>query len=221
MHMKTTKLLSVLLSVMLVLFFLTGSIAAAILYRPFYYHQISALKLPEQTGWSEQTIHEAYDDVMDYLVLDAPFQTGELRWSQSGKDHFADCKKLFRLDFALLGISALTLAGLLILHKRKHIHFHHFLGRTPAFWAAICMIVVFSTVFLWAIIDFNHLFTAFHTTFFPGKTNWVFDARYDQIIRILPEQFWMRVSGFVLILCIGGITACAAITESLKRRTHR
>ena len=219
--MKTSKLLSVLLSAALVLSFLTTSIATAILYRPFYYRQISSLQLPEQTGRSEQTIREAYDDVMDYLVFDAPFRTGELRWSQSGKDHFADCKKLFQLNFLLLGVSVFTLVSLLILHRQKKIRFHYFAGRTPAFWSAICMIAVFAIITLWAIIDFNHLFTAFHTTFFPGKTNWVFDARFDQIIPILPEQFWMRVSGFVLLLSIGGITLCAAVTEYLHRKVRK
>lgn len=219
--MKASKSLSVLLSLMLILFFLSASITVAILFRPFYYWQISSLRLMEQTGWSEQTIRNAYDDVMDYLVYDAPFRTGELRWSQSGKEHFADCKKLFQLNFFLLGTSALSLSALFILYKHKKIGFHHFLGRCPAFWSTIFMIVIFSLIALWAILDFNHLFTTFHTIFFPGKTNWIFDARFDQIIRILPESFWIRVSAFVLSLSIGGIPLSAAIAEYLHHKTRK
>ena len=110
--MRPSKPLSILLSLALALFFLSVAIAVPILCRPFYYRQIDALDLPEATGWSEQTIRGAYDEVMDYLVCGAPFGTGELRWSESGQAHFADCRTLFRLDFVLLGVSAAVLAVL-------------------------------------------------------------------------------------------------------------
>ena len=76
--MKPSKSLSILLSVVLAVFFLSAAIAFPILCRPFYYQQIHLLQLTERTGWSEQTIREAYDEVMDYLVFDAPFGTGDL-----------------------------------------------------------------------------------------------------------------------------------------------
>ena len=107
--MKLSKSLSVLLSLSLALFFLTAAIAFPILFRPFYYFQADALNLPEQLGLEESVIHEAYDEVMDYLVYGAPFGTGELRWSAEGQAHFADCRVLFRLDFLLLAISAILL----------------------------------------------------------------------------------------------------------------
>ena len=47
--------------------------------------QINALNLPQQTGWSAETIREAYDQVLDFCVLGAPFGTGELAWSESGR----------------------------------------------------------------------------------------------------------------------------------------
>lgn len=216
--MRPSKPLSILLSLALALFFLSAAIAVPILCRPFYYHQIDALDLPGQTGWSEQTIRGAYDEVMDYLVFGAPFGTGELRWSESGQAHFADCRTLFRLDFVLLGVSAVVLAVLAVLYRRGKITFHRFCGRSPAFWAAAGLSAVFLLAALWAVIDFTSLFTAFHHVFFPGKTNWVFDWRTDEIILILPEIFWAKTGALVLALCLGGLWLTALAAWRLHRR---
>lgn len=69
---------------------------------------------------------------------------------------------------------------------------------------------------LWAVIDFTGLFTAFHHMFFPGKTNWVFDWRTDEIILILPEIFWAKTGALVLALCLGGLW----LTALAARRLH-
>lgn len=216
--MRPSKPLSILLSLALALFFLSAAIAVPILCRPFYYHQIDALDLPGQTGWSEQTIRGAYDEVMDYLVCGAPFGSGELRWSESGQAHFADCRTLFRLDFVLLGVSAAVLAMLAVLYRRGRIAFHRFCGRSPAFWAAAGLSAVFLLAAIWAVIDFTSLFTAFHHMFFPGKTNWVFDWRTDEIILILPEIFWAKTGVLVLALCLGGLWLTALAARRLHRR---
>ncbi|MDO4270062.1 MAG: TIGR01906 family membrane protein [Eubacteriales bacterium] len=215
--MKPSKLLSLLLSLALAVFFLSAAVAIPILYRPFYYEQIESLALAEQTGWSEAVIRQAYDEVMDYLVADAPFGTGELKWSASGMQHFADCKVLFRLDFILLGCASLLLLALALLRWRRKIAFHRFAGRSPAFWAAAGMALVFALAALWALIDFNSLFTAFHSVFFPGKTNWLFDEQADQIIQILPEVFWVRTGAFVLTVSLGGAVLTAAAAALLRK----
>lgn len=216
--MRPSKPLSILLSLALTLFFLSAAIAVPILCRPFYYHQIDALDLPEQTGWSEETIRGAYDEVMDYLVFGAPFGTGELRWSESGHAHFADCRTLFQLDFVLLGVSAAVLIVLAVLYRRRKITFHHFFHHSPAFWAAAGLSAVFLVAALWAAIDFTSLFTAFHHAFFPGKTNWVFDWRTDEIILILPEIFWAKAGALVLGLCLGGLWLTALAAWRLHKR---
>ena len=52
-------------------------------------------------------------------------------------------------------------------------------------------------------INFDKAFTIFHKIFFPGKDNWVFDSRYDQIIRILPQEFFRNcaiIIGITLLI---------------------
>lgn len=213
-----SKFLSVLTSVLLVLFLLSGGIAVPILFRPFYYSQIGALSLPARTGFSPQVIRGAFDAVMDYLVKGAPFGTGALRWSDSGMAHFADCKSLFQLDFLVLGVSAilLLLIGILVLTGRLRLHW--FAGRGPCFWACVGMGVALALAAAWALLDFQSLFTAFHTLFFPGKTNWIFDYRADQIILILPEDFWARAAALVGGLAFGAGILMAVAEDFLRSR---
>ena len=64
-----TKLLSVLCAVCVVFFLLTAAIGLPIYIRPFYYAHIEAFDLARVSGYSEEEIREAYDEVLDYLTL--------------------------------------------------------------------------------------------------------------------------------------------------------
>lgn len=214
---KPSKFFSILTSVALALFLLTGAVAVPILWRGFYYGQIDALSLPARTGFSPAVIREAFDQVMDFLVKGAPFGTGALKWSPEGQAHFADCKTLFHLDFLILGLTALLLLAIVILVCRKSLRLHRFGGRGPCFWTFVFMTAAVLLLGLWALVDFESLFTAFHTLFFPGKTNWIFDFRYDQIILILPEEFWARAAALVAVLAFGGGALLTVLEELLHR----
>ena len=94
-----TKLLSVLCAVCVVFFLLTAAIGLPIYIRPFYYAHIEAFDLARVSGYSEEEIREAYDEVLDYLTLPGKeFGTGVLPHSAEGKAHFEDCKVLFDLN---------------------------------------------------------------------------------------------------------------------------
>ena len=51
-------------------------------------------------------------------------------------------------------------------------------------------------------LDFQRAFVVFHTLFFPGKTNWLFDWRTDPIILFLPEAFFRNCALLILILLV-------------------
>lgn len=203
---KGSKLLSCLVSVLTALFLLSSAVALPILWRGFYYSQIGPLNLVEETGFSEETIRGAFDQVMDYLVLDGEFGTGDLRWSEEGMAHFADCRDLFRLNFAILTVTGILLL-LLALFFLFFPDFRAKLAFPPVKGALIFLILVFLALGVWAFVDFDSLFVVFHKLFFPGKENWVFDYRADQIILILPEAFWARAAALVagLALALGAL----------------
>ena len=131
--------------------------------------------------------------------------------------HFADCKFLFHLDFRVLAVTAVLLLVILLLTWTKKLRLHRFCGRGPCFWAFAVMTAAVLAFWLWGLLDFESLFTAFHTAFFPGKTNWVFDWRTDQIILILPEDFWARAAALVAGLAFGVGALLAVLEEVLHR----
>ena len=63
-------------------------------------------------------------------------------------------------------------------------------------------LVALAFVGIFAAIDFDTLFTIFHTIAFPGKENWVFDWDTEQIIRILPESFFFTCAAFIISMVI-------------------
>ena len=65
---KCSRLLSALMIAAVALALLTGSIAAPIIIRPFYYAQIEPLELEQSSGLSREEIIEAYDEVLDYCI---------------------------------------------------------------------------------------------------------------------------------------------------------
>ena len=210
------RVISLLLSLALALLAVSAAVAAPILCRPFYYAHIGALHLPERTGWSEETIRTAFDDVMDYLLKGEEFGTGELKWSESGRSHFADVKGLFWLDLWILLGSAAAVAALALVCRR--VKPHRFRQRGPSFWAGVGLLVLFGVVGALAASDFQRAFTVFHALFFPGKTNWLFDPAADQIILILPEEFFRNCA--VLIVALIGVFVAAYLIVG-RKKTHR
>lgn len=192
-----------LVALLTVVLTVTSAIALPIFVRPFYYAHIDALDLPERTGYDREVIKDAYDEVLDYLVFGKPFGTGQLRYSQAGQSHFEDCRRLFVKNFALMGVSALGLLLLGIVGRRlprgKERHL-------PVFWSAAISLWTVGILTVWGGVSFDSLFVAFHKVLFPGKTNWVFDPVRDEIINILPQEYFMNCA-----LLIGGILLAANI----------
>lgn len=91
--MKTSKPLSLFTALFTALAVLSGSIAAPLLCRPFYYAHIGPMGLTEYAGLTAEEIRQAFDQVMDFcLGLRPDFAAGVLPWSQSGAGHFADVR---------------------------------------------------------------------------------------------------------------------------------
>ncbi len=112
--MVQKKIVTILLSIVIALFLLSGSIACPILIRPLYYSQIDRLNLVERSGYSEETIKTAFNEMMDYCTgggedAGIEFGTGELAWSEEGKAHFDDVERLFSLDILIMEISAIII----------------------------------------------------------------------------------------------------------------
>ena len=190
------SLLSLLCALCVFFFLLTAAIGLPIYIRPFYYAHIEAFDLARVSGYSEAEIREAYDEVLDYLTLQGKgFGTGVMPISHEAEHHFADCKVLFDLNAVVLVGSGLVLVVLFLMRKKW---WPYRLGRHSApFWAAVLSLTAPIMIGALAALDFDRAFVIFHSIFFPGKTNWVFDWYTDQIIRVLPQAFFMNCAIFI------------------------
>lgn len=198
---------------------LTGSIAWVVLLRPFYYVQIGPLGVCQASGLTAAQARAAYSDVMDYcLGLRPDFAAGVLPFSQEGASHFADVRVLFLLDIRLLAVSLAALLALYLLRRQKGMALCRFGGRGPGFWAACGLGGLFVIVGGLAALDFDRAFTVFHTIFFPGKDNWLFDPMTDPVILILPEEFFRNCA---LLILAGLLLACGVLIAADLRRRRR
>lgn len=196
------RLLSALMSLAVALALLTGSIAAPILIRPFYYAQIQPLGLEAASGLSREEIIGAYDEVLDYCIgLKSEFSAGVLPFSESGRAHFADCRALFILDLRLFAASIVMIVLLKLLKLPR-------IGKHGApFWGAVVTAAALGLIGAAAAADFERAFGVFHTVLFPGRDNWIFDAAADPVILIMPEAFFRNCA--LLILAV--LTAASAV----------
>ena len=206
--MKTSKPLCALIAILTALTLLTAAIAAPILCRPFYYAHIGPLDLEARTGLTREEIKTAFNEVLDYCLGAGEFSTGVLRWSESGRDHFTDVQGLFLLDLRVLAVSVVALAAVLLFAWKTKRTPARPLGRGPAFWAGAGLGGGFLLVGALAALDFDRAFVLFHALFFPGKDNWLFNPATDQIINILPQEFFRNCALLILALLILG---CAAL----------
>ena len=223
------KALSLVFAVTLAILILTFSIGLPIYFRPFYYIQIDTLDMVEKTGYSYEVIKAAYDEVLNYLTLPwCEFGTGELARSESGASHFADCLFLFNLNAVALIISAAIVIACLILAKRKKIELLKPFGLNLGFWSGASLLGVFGLLALVVSQDFNTAFTVFHALFFPGKDNWVFNPYTDEIIKVMPQEFFMNcailiVASIILIsltLIVLGIVGKIRNKKAASRETN-
>ena len=212
------KILTGIFGFALAILIITFSIGLPIYFRPFYYMQIGALEIEEYSGFDRETIVEAFDDVMDYLTIPGnEFGTGKLEYSEEGKSHFVDCKGLFDLNAVALIISLATVVTLIILGKKGIFTMCKPFGFNIMFSSGVFTLGFFALVGGIVAIDFSAAFTVFHKIFFPGKSNWLFDWWEDEIIRILPQQFFMNcailIFSSIVILCVGAIVASIIIKK--------
>lgn len=222
--MKRDRIFAWIMALAVFFLILTASISLPIYIRPFYYLHIDALDLPGVSGFTADQIKNAYDEVLDYLTLPGrEFGTGVMACSQQARDHFVDCKVLFDLNAGILLLSAGIVAALKLLKKANRIGSLELGGYGAGFWGAVGILTAVLTVGGLAALDFNTAFVIFHTIFFPGKDNWIFDWNRDQMIRVLPQQFFMNcailIGAGILVFSLG--TMAAEYSRHRRRKKER
>ena len=216
--MKQRTWLTALLALLTAVFILTASIALPILVRPFYSAHIEPLGL-EDYGLTRAQIMEAYNETLDYLVGRSDhYSAGSLPFSPDGADHFRDVRGLFLLDLWAALLSGCALLAWAVFGRRSPLRPGRPFGRGFLFWGGAGLAGVLLLVGGLAALDFDRAFTLFHTLFFPGRDNWLFDWRTDPIILLLPQTFFRSCAILILAAVLLACTAC--ILFDLYRKEH-
>jgi len=195
-HNYINKLLQILLAVALSLFIIFSAVKLTLMFKPLYYLDIDYLNIEKESNFGRDEIIKNYDYVIDYLLSqkEEDFKLPSIQYTEHGAIHFKDVKRIFtEIDYLLVVTGIFSAIGIFFYIKNRRLGF---LKRTSSMLIILPMVLF--TIF---IIDFDSAFTAFHKMFF-NNDYWIFNPRLDQIIKILPEEFFYHCALLILILLV-------------------
>jgi len=165
-----------------------------------YRYVIDKYELNKYTLLSTDILMDNYKRMISYVQN--PFNKelifNNLPMSNFGKIHFYEVKRIF---IALYIISIIFISIMIfkaITNKNKD------LGKNliKCFNSSVNIIaLIFISVSIMVVIDFNKIFYLFHKMFFRNDY-WIFDPVTDPIINALPEEFFMIELILVISLLI-------------------
>ncbi|MEG2518136.1 MAG: TIGR01906 family membrane protein [Oscillospiraceae bacterium] len=198
--MEANKTISVLKSAALsiiALIFSVGLGLGIIHFSGFPYSaDIHALNISEFSGLSEEEITLNYNAVMDYLrpFNKAEFDLPTLGFTETGAEHFKDCRDIFNLVYLLSGLAGLSLLFLAVFKRKK-------ITSSQLKLSGILTLAFPIILGLGLAVNFDNLFLLFHSLIFE-QGSWVFNPAKDEIIKILPGEFFMHCGMLLLGVCI-------------------
>ena len=178
----------------------------------------------DKYGFSTEVRAEYAYQSVDYLlgkVSDAEFQAltlpdGQFLFNEREISHMQDVRDLtlivLRIGYVALGITAL---GIFLAVK---FHWKTYLLQAGS-TAGLVLILFICLVILGVVINFNQLFTAFHSIFFEGDT-WLFYTS-DSLIRLFPTPFWVNIfiaiGLFTFVLALILYFTCSGILKQKQK----
>jgi len=215
-RMTKNKILAVLADVVtalvLFLFIVSFSVTVTLNFRPLYYMDIDLLAIEERSGIPKDEIIENYDVLIDYnsMFSDAELVFPTLAMSETGRIHFEEVKVIFVLFQRMALLGGLAGAVLVALHMRK---------RSYRFWKLTGIFTLLIPAVLGAAmaVNWDKAFVVFHKIAFDNDY-WIFDARTDPVITILPDTFFLHCAAMILVLIVVGSLLSFAIYKNLKKK---
>ncbi len=173
-----------------------------------YSVDIDKLNICETSGFSREEITLNYNAMLEYLspFSNADFNLPTMNYSESGSYHFTQCKTLFRTAY-LLGFSSAIF--LLIFSARKSV------SRKTLRISAIITVTVPLLLTCAFLINSDRAFVVFHLVFFEGKS-WIFDPKLDELIRILPLDYFAHCAYIIAFFWFFGGVVQFALSSSKR-----
>ncbi len=202
---------NIMTSICLALFIISASVTITLNFRPLYYHDISALKIEETSGYSKKTIKKNYDELIDYNQF---FHSGKLKltmpMSREGRIHFEDVKRIFDA-VEILCIVTLILCCYLVTGQIRR-HDLRFLKTS-----SIITILLPSIAGILTAVNWESTFIMFHKIMFRNDY-WLFDEVLDPVIKILPDEFFLHCAIMIILLILLGSLLCILFRSFFRHR---
>ena len=189
----------------------------------FYEREYEKYNVTESLNMKMEDVMIVTDYMMDYLIgkeLELSVVTdvdGEIQdfFNEQDRLHMFDVMNLFmgglKIRTALLGVA---LAIVVILGIRKA-DLKKLLPKAYTIAFAIFLAILAFLVIAFTM-DFTKCFTIFHEIFFTNDL-WLFDARYDYMIRMLPEGFFADMVLRIFLFFLAFLGGTFAIMQIWKR----
>lgn len=178
-----------------VIFLICFAVVLTILISPII-HQMDVKRygLDLYSGLSADQIKSEFSRLSGYLWIwhRQPLALEYFPMSKTGVIHFAEVKvfvDFIQVIFVVTGI----LFGLESYRRLKNKEVLFLKTTATSTW------LVLSTFLMFGMVAFDRLFVLFHQIVFRNEY-WIFSERYDPVIKILPEAFFMH--GFFAIIAI-------------------
>ena len=202
----------VLTALVLFLFIVSFSVTVTLNFRPLYYMDIELLEIEQRSGISEEEIRENYDVLIDYnsMFSDAELVFPTLAMSETGKIHFEEVKVIFVFFQRMALFTGLTGAALVFWHKRK---------KSYRFWKLTGIFTLVIPAVLGAVMaaNWDKAFVIFHKIAFDNDY-WIFDAKTDPVITILPDTFFLHCAAMILGLIAFGSLLSFVFYKKMKKK---
>ena len=185
-----------LLTIFLFLFVFIFSVKIISNFKLLYYFDIKHLSIEKYTNLNKEQIKSTYDYIVYYINTTKPidFKIPLLISSKEGIIHFQEVKNLFfKLNYIFFACTLFISFG--IYFMKKHRDF------SPLKWCSNLLLCSCLLIFTTFFINFDKAFNSFHKIFF-NNDYWLFSPQTDPVINILPEEYFLHCSIFILFLIL-------------------
>lgn len=146
---------------------------------------------------------------MNDIFSKDPFTLPDLAVSEVGVIHFDDCRNITR-NLYLLAVAALPVSIILILTTGKD-------NKKKLFsTSGITMLAIPAIILIAIAIDANGFFILFHKIFFSNDY-WLFDWYLDEVIRILPEPFFIHCAVVIVVFWLMAAISSLLVSKHYKK----